>query len=166
VICKFCNEETPDRDVANYCGRWDCYVAAAKELGGKTIAPNGLRICCVKADGTMMEHEHADHPLYKFPVEVEVTDARLLKSFEDDEARMFELAKQEAYVRATPFTWTESHAFIMTDGCMAVTLYETCYTMWYLGDGHCLGGFNERNKWKLTDESLEKVRAFVLSGAK
>ena len=43
-------------------------------------------------------------------------------------------------------------------GSMALTLYECCYSMWGLRDGLCLGGFNERGKWKLTPEALTKIR--------
>lgn len=115
---------------------WACVVEAAKLRGGQVVTPNGLPIRCIQSDGTMLEHEHGDHPDYRFPVEVEYVGPP---------------PKDGSYSN-------ETHALIYQDGSMALTLYECCYSMWGLRDGLCLGGFNERGKWKLTPEALTKIR--------
>jgi hypothetical protein len=46
----------------------------SKKAGGRIIAPNGLPICCIRADGTLLENEHGDHPDYKFQVHAECVE--------------------------------------------------------------------------------------------
>lgn len=70
--CQNCNNQCEH----NYCD-WTCHVEYAKKLGGEIHTPNGLPISCVKADGTMLEHEHGDHKDYKFPVVVTYVGERV-----------------------------------------------------------------------------------------
>jgi len=50
---------------------WAERVAEARAEGGIVFQKNDLPIVCIRHDGAVLEHEHADHPDYKFPVEVE-----------------------------------------------------------------------------------------------
>lgn len=151
VQCENCGK------VNQYHCEWACSVALAQKAGGKTIAPNGLPITCIKADGTMMEHEHANHVHYMFPVEVEITDPVLNEQYKEG---------IEGYPKG--YIFKEDHAAIYTDGSVLVTLYECTYSLWSLHyGGECLGGFHERKKWRLTEESLKAVRErCTLNGTK
>lgn len=50
---------------------WNERIERALAEGGQVFRKNGLPIVCLRHDGALLEHEHADHPDYKFPVEVE-----------------------------------------------------------------------------------------------
>jgi hypothetical protein len=52
------------------CPTWAEMVAAARDDGATEYRPNGLPVACIRADGALLEHEHADHPDYLFPVTV------------------------------------------------------------------------------------------------
>jgi hypothetical protein len=144
-LCPHCQKELEPH--VNYCS-WECSIEIAKKENGKIICPNGLPIRCIKADGTCMEHEHADHPDYKFPVTVEYLGPPSRESMEIPEW-------DQSYM-------PETHALIYLDGSVAVTMHECCYSIWHMGGkGLCLGGFNERKKWQLTEESLAKMRDYV-----
>ncbi len=89
--------------------------------------------------------EHGDHPDYKFPVDVYFGGKRPEVIPED-----------EFYINE------EQHAFIYTDGNIAVTMNECCYYMWRLSDGSCL--FNPFQKeWILKEESLKKIKEYVMN---
>ena len=137
-MCNHCGKTTEPGH--NYCN-WDCMVEQAKKLGGKIIAPNNLPIKCIKADNTMLEHEVADHPDYKFPVDVE---------FVGEKPKDLE-------------TWdhsyeNESQGLIYADRSVALTLYECTYQLWWLRDGTSLGGREWYRKWRLTDESIRQIK--------
>ena len=55
---------------------WEERVAAAKAEGMPVFQKNGMPIVCQRHDGALLEHEHADHPHYKFPVEVEFVGSK------------------------------------------------------------------------------------------
>lgn len=133
--CFNCGKETNEYE--NYCN-WDCMIESAEKQGGKKITPNNLPIKCIMADGTMLECENGDHPDYKFPVIVEWVG----KTAECSEQYDFERANQ-------------LHAFIYTDGNIALTLYECCYYMWKISDGRRIGSLDK--EWELTKDSREKV---------
>lgn len=133
-ICLFCKTPT---EIANFCS-WGCHVNEAKRQGGKVIAPNGLPIKCVKADGTMLEHEHADHPDYRFPVVIEYVGERDPGAYEEEYC-------------------PEVHALIYNDPYVAITLYEHCYSIWSLINGEpFFKGYNQG--WRLTDEAITKIK--------
>ncbi len=131
-----------DKDVLvaqNFCD-WDCQLELARKKGGKVITPNNLPIKCIRMDGTMLEHEHADHPTYLFPVEV-----RYVGKLPEDLSEW-----DDSY-------GPEQHGLIYTDGRIAVTIYEYRYGLWSLTTGRSwMAGMND---WCLTDEALEKIRA-------
>lgn len=135
-------------DFYNYCG-WECHVAFAKKMGGTEHCPNGLPIRSMKADWSMWEHEHGDHPDYKFPVEIEFigpvdeTDREEYKRFCGVEAT-------DDNVRAYR---GETHALIYNDSSIAITMYECCYSMWYLRDGTLA---NEHLWYKKTEHILSQ----------
>lgn len=132
----------------NYCN-WDCLVECAKKENGTVITPNGLPIKCVKADGTALEHDHADHPDYKFPVEVEYVGHRPSKEEHERDWIDFDYCDQE-------------HALIYTDGTIALTLFEYCYAMFSLNSGRAIGGkLWDHDNWQLTNESLQAIKESV-----
>jgi hypothetical protein len=135
--CLHCGNPT---EVANYCD-WNCNVAHAKAAGGKVVCPNGLPIMSINAiDGSMYEHEHGDHPDYKFPITVEYTG-----EIPDD------LPDWD------PSFEVKDHALIYCDGYIAITIYECSHYMWKVSDG--TGSSTWRHEeWKISDTSLERIR--------
>lgn len=105
----------------------------------KVIAPNGLPITCWRANGDELEHPHADHPTYRFPVDVEWIG----KGWEPD------------------LEPVETHALIYTDDFIALTISECCYALWALSDGEGQGSLWKRGEWRLTDDARAKIRAEV-----
>lgn len=55
---------------------WNERIERALAEGAQVFRRNGLPIVCQRFDGALLEHEHADHPDYKFPVEVEFASER------------------------------------------------------------------------------------------
>ena len=131
--CANCSK--PIEDYVNYCD-WECMIKLAEKNGGQTIAPNDLPIKCIKADGTMLEDPHADHPSYMFPVGVEYIGP-VINLPEWD----------HSYEQQT-------HALIFKDEYVALTIYEYRYYLWYLNDGKS----KSEPEWKLTQESLNKIK--------
>lgn len=138
--CAGCGKSIPAE--VNYCN-FGCVIESAKRDGGEVIAPNGLPIACVRADGTMLEHEHADHVDYKFPVTAQYIGERVPLPEWDTSYE------------------NEVHALIYASTYIALTIYECCYSIWGLPNGVCLGGFTERKKWRLTAESIAKIADFA-----
>lgn len=143
----------------NYCS-WDCQVALATKEGGTSFCPNGLPISVIRHDGNMYEHEHGDHPDYKFPVHVSFIgvideddrhDMTLMAGrppVDDEEVRKFR---------------GESHALIYTDGSIALTIYECCYAIWGVREGKLLGGnLWKKGEWSLSEDSRVRVLAYAL----
>lgn len=128
-------------EATNYCN-WDCHIVDAKKVEGVEICPNGLPIKCIKADGTMMEHEHADHPTYKFPVTIEYRGI-IPENLEEHDRYDY---------------YPQVHALIYEDGYIAVTLYECIYYSWYLKDGSWHGGQFSDKDWYMTQESIMKIK--------
>ena len=136
--CVYCGKET---DGVNYCS-YQCHIDEAKQYGGKVIAPNNLPILCIKHDWTMLENENADHPTYKYPVEVEYIGV-----------------KEELPDWDNSYD-TQAHALIYNDENIAITLYESTYSMFRLNDGKtCFTDFFwDIGQWRLTRESLKKIK--------
>jgi hypothetical protein len=150
-----CGCEKPVDDYLNYC-TWECHVEAVVREGGRVHTPNGLPIRCIKADGTLLEHEHGDHPTYMYPVDVEYV-GELTDSHRDDARQMTgKLDLTDDQVRRIS---DETHALIYADDCIALTLHECCYATWSLRRGTILSGPSWLgDKWKLTDDSLKKIK--------
>lgn len=96
----------------NYCDDWSCSVRLAERDGGKKIAPNGLPITVITRDGTMLEHEHANDPNYKFPVTVECIDEAGNNLYVPGNARCARHLEQD------------SHAFLGVTHDMIHTMFE------------------------------------------
>ena len=130
--CLFCGKET--ENYQNYCS-FECMIEEAKANGGKIICPNNLPIKVIRADNTMLEHEAADHPDYKFPI------TAVPKNPDEEE-----------------FPFNEFHGVIYFDDRIVVTIYECCYWMWHRSNGRCLS----KNDWGyvLNEESLEKIKSW------
>ncbi len=154
--CAFCKKEI-DRYV-NYCS-WDCIVAEAKANGGTVNCPNGLPIRSVKADGSMWEHEHGDHPDYKFPVDVHYVGPIDEDDYKDAEMMM---GRPAANVEEVLKMKDETHALIYTDGNIAVTMYECCYAIFNLGTGmiSCGPMWLRKKEWTLSAQSLTQIREY------
>lgn len=128
----------------NYCD-WACHVAAVRAAGGRVICPNGLPITCVRHDGTLLEHEHADHPDYRFPVTVGFIGRR-----EDGLAGC-----DTSYAR-------QVHALVYADGDIALTMFESTYGLFSVCNGLSItGSMWKRGEWQLNPKSLIKVQRFV-----
>lgn len=130
----FCGKEL--KPSHNYCD-FQCMLDAAKAEGGVVYTPNGLPVKCIRADGNMYEHEHGDHPDYKFPVKVEY-----IGPIGEDEIHDYTMVtgKEPSDEEAIRKFHEQTHALLYTDGTIAVTLYECCYSMWLVKGGKCLGG--------------------------
>jgi len=126
--CVNCGKITPDG--SNYCD-WDCHIELAVKEGGVKHQPNGLPIRSIKYENSMWEHEHGDHRNYKFPVDVEL---------HDDAGESCD----------------EIHAFIYTDGQIAMTIYECQYFLWSLFKGRNLDKLRYPTHI-LSMESREKI---------
>lgn len=126
----------------NICS-YDCMIADAKAHNGNIICPNGLPVSCIRYDHTMLEHEHADHKDYKFPVTVEYRGPDPGLPDWDDSYK------------------PQSHALVYYDNqtSMAVTIYEYCYYSFELADGHCTktGSWIDDN-WFINESSLKKIK--------
>lgn len=121
--------------------------------------PNDLPIMAIRHDGLMLEHEHGDHPEYKFQVEVELMcavdddmryDAKLLSGMDD--------LTDEQVARVH----NETHAFIRIENNNAVTLFESNVYTFNVEDGQLVEGpgWDTRHK-RLKHESLMKIREFA-----
>lgn len=137
--CAHCGKPTPPH--SNYCG-WACMIAYARANGGVEYLPNGLPIGCIRSDGMMFECENGDHPMYLFPVDVDGQE------YPSDVAEGFS-------------EYPQLHALVYTDGNIALTLYEANYALWHVHDGIPLGGRYQRDHERLSDASLEKIRALA-----
>lgn len=135
--CLNCGKITPDS--SNFCD-WNCHIELAVKDGGVKHQPNGLPIACIKANNSMWEHEHGDHPDYKFPVELEWNE-----NWNEDQSLI------------------ETHAFIYTDGHIALTLYECQYIMWSLYSRKILYGDCDTGE-RLTEESRRKILEYFNNG--
>lgn len=130
----FCGKETQPGH--NYCD-FLCMIEAAKAEGGVVSTPNGLPIGSIHANGNMYEHEHGDHPDYKFPVKVNYNGP-----IGEDEIQDYTMitGKEPSDEEAIRSLFRQTHALIYTDGTVAVTLYEGSYAMWQVNSGKYLGG--------------------------
>ena len=130
----FCGKELQSGH--NYCD-FQCMIEAAKAEGGEVHTPNGLPIKSIHANANMYEHEHGDHPDYKFPVEIEYVGP-----IGEDEIHDYTMitGKEPPNEEAVRRLNGQTHALIYTDGTVAVTLYECCYAMWSVKSGKYLGG--------------------------
>lgn len=154
--CLFCEKQTPPSH--NYCS-WNCHVEHAKSEGLQVVAPNGLPIVIITSD-KVMEHEHADHADYKFPVDIEyvgVVDDDYMIDFEMLSGRM----GSEDEVRRSLM---ETHALVYANDNVAVTMFEHCYAFWYTKSNKLVyGTLWKPNNWRLSEDSLFKVRTYAAS---
>jgi hypothetical protein len=125
-VCEVCGKEIP-KDY-NHCPEWKCYIELNKRSGGKIFTPNNLPIRCVKADGTMLEHEHGDHIDYIFPVEVEYIGPKNDERYQLTDG----LGNVEMMMRVGDSVDHEEHALLYANYGVAVTIYETCPAAWEL----------------------------------
>jgi hypothetical protein len=105
----------------------------AAEYGIVVIAPNRLPIRCVRHDGALLEHEHADHDGYIRPIEAEYTGELPL------------------YLHYGKVSYKPKMlALLFAKGNVALTIYEWCYDIWRLDTGEHLGGSSWFAKgWRL-----------------
>jgi len=136
-ICEFCNKEI--EKYLNYCS-WNCHVFYAQSRGGNIHCPNNLPITCIMWDNRMLECEHGDHNDYKFPIEVEY------KGEIPEDLPEWDCSYEN-----------QIHALIYTDGSIALTLGEATYNLWFVNDGW---GKIEKD-WKLTDESIKRIKEYL-----
>lgn len=151
-LCPGCSEDVTGTH-RNYCN-FDCQILAAKNSGGKIVQPNGLPILCVKADGTMLEHGHGDHPDYKFPVKIEYVGFIDDHDFKEANNISGKVCSESDVLDYK----SEIHALIYYDSYIAITLYECWYAMWSIKTGQLFGGSHwDANEYMLSNESREKI---------
>lgn len=162
-LCVHCGNPAPFAH--NYCTD-KCFRDAWDEAGGPLITPNGLPVRCYRAsDNARMEHEHADHPDYKFPVTVDYIGE--VSSHDRETYTGFFSENEEVTDDKIRLMLGEYHALIYADDNIAITLYEHCYAMWHLADGHCAGGdlwATTRKAWCLNEISRQHILEFVKNG--
>lgn len=150
--CTHCGK--PTEDYINYCN-WDCIVNCAKAAGGTVHTPNGLPIRSVKFDNSMWEHEHGDHPDYKFPVVIEYVGA--IGPADQEDYRM--CSGEDGTEEQIRSFRGETHALIYSDGHVAVTLYECTYAMWSLADGMIRAGqMWKKGEYRLNVMSVTQIK--------
>ena len=138
--------EQPDEKI-DYAAAWEKRVADAIAEGCPVFQKNGLPIVCQRAiDGGLLEHEHADHPDYKYPVKVEFMGKRPDFTDVPPDLLSIEMGQYQPH----------DEALIYFDDSIAVTLYECCYTMWFR-DGKFLHGAAWNKDWALVEESRKKI---------
>lgn len=154
-ICDHCGKVCPKYH--NYCD-WTCIVESAKAAGGTIHCPNGLPIGSIKHDNSMWEHEHGDHPDYKFPVEIDYIGPVDPRDYEEYKICCAVDAPDEAAIRAYR---RETHALIYNDAAIALTMYECCYSLWSLKDGALLREhlWYKKGEQRLSEKSLQMIRA-------
>lgn len=141
--CLACGKVTPD--YSNYCD-WECHIAHAKAEGWIEHLPNGLPVRCI-GRGLLTECEHGDHPDYKFPVEIEYTGDK-----ED-------VTDRDEYGEVMWCDNIQTHALIHVGTDVALTMYECNYSLISMYNGHViLSDYHGRGRWKLTEESFERVK--------
>lgn len=135
---------------------WDERVAAARLAGARVVTPNNLPISVIAANReggpALLEHEHADHPEYKFPV---------LTTY------LERLTADGAATRV--FTVVNDHALVFSDGQMVMTLFEMRYFVGMLSLGpqlELLSNAIQRRpsdgepQYRLTPDSIDVIRLF------
>lgn len=149
--CQACNKDCPPQQ--NYCN-FSCLVDHAAKMGGVINSPNGLPVQCIDRNGNMWECEHADHPDYKFPVEIEYCGPP------ESTPRFVDGAGNPAgTAEANESLQRQTHALIYTDGHAAVTMHECTYAFWHVNDGRVAGGsLFKPGHWRLSAASIAKIR--------
>lgn len=123
---------------------WIEKVQELRDSGSTVIAPNNLPIRCIRHDGVLLEHEHADHPDYKFPVHVDAHDILLGPNGSEE-----------------PFEEVQVHALLWADEFVALLLYEAQYDLWSLKTGKKLKALTTEDLPRLQEKSLSKILTFV-----
>lgn len=121
-----------------------------RQTGTRQHLPNNLPVRCIRHDGLMLECEGGDHQDYLFPVDAESTHP----------------PEEVPGGHAIPFN-QPSHALIYTDGNVALTLYECCYSLWHIGrDGEWISGTLQDESYRLSRESVDKIKAWYAAQGK
>lgn len=156
--CGFCKKEI--QYYVNYCS-WDCMIAEAKANGGQVHSPNGLPIRSIDRNGDMWEHEHADHPDYKFPVDVHCIGPISDDDRHDADMMAGRKCTDEEILRMRD----ETHALIYTDGSIAMIMYECNYAIFSLSTGEFISGpfWMKRRHWCLSTQSLNQIKEYLES---
>jgi hypothetical protein len=123
VNCLFCSKEN---ESINFCD-WDCHVKYSESIGMEKLCPNNLPITCI--GDKMMEHEHADHPNYQYPI-------RIKNPGEEKD----ELIDKDGNVVGVYNNSNQAHALIFNDGNLAITIYECRYYIWNVCQNKYVGG--------------------------
>jgi hypothetical protein len=150
AVCIVCQQEFETRhEGAVFCG-WDCHVDQKRKEGAKVFAPNNLYITCIRGDGALMEHEHADHKDYKFPVQMEYEG----QSICTDKCTLVGGECLDHY--------PEAHALLYSDGYVAITLHEHLYYMWEVETREQLPygvAKDDKHPIKISKVACDKIKA-------
>lgn len=128
--CVYCGKDSGS-PYTNYCS-WKCSVTSAEEDGFVKHLPNDLPIACITADGYLLEHEHGDHPFYKFPIDI-VIDGK-----------------------------EETHALIYADDLVLLTKNDNTYFLFNIKKKTCFSfdkiGYSE---FSLTEKSESRIFEYL-----
>lgn len=134
-------------------------VAEAKANGGQVICPNGLPIRSIHRDGNMYEHEHGDHPDYKFPVDIHYVGPIDDDTRHDADMMAGRKCTDEEALRMRD----ETHALIYCDENIALTMYECNYVVFNIHTGLISSGpmWLRKKQWCLSAQSIKEIREYL-----
>lgn len=127
---------------------------------------NGLPLICHRADGWLLEHEHADHPNYQFPIWVHMKpnpDYYFWSTFDENGVET-KTPMTEEEKKLEQSIEHEYQAFIGVENGLIKTAYECCYGYWNYETGENVLGPDKhtdlwsRDKWKIQEEDLFKIK--------
>lgn len=125
IKCSFCGKESQS---INFCN-WDCHIKYGELIGLEKVCPNNLPITCIGSK--MMEHEHADHPNYQFPI--------MIKNPSEETE---EVLDADNNVVGTYDSSNQIHAVIFYNDSLLITLYECRYYFWSVAKNKYVGGLS------------------------
>lgn len=115
-----------------------------RQTGFRDHLPNGLPARCTRWDGLRIECEGGDHADYLFPVTAETS------------------LPHEVLAGGEHINFDQSgHALIYTDGEVALTIYEACYSLWSVArDGEWISGKLQDESYRLSRQSVDQILAW------
>lgn len=133
---------------------WQIYKLFAI-ITGKTYNRNNLKLTCSRCDGFFLEHEHADHPDYKFPIMLDELDRdEKYNYYPSDIPGQPETRMPEWLIRYEMHPYP---AFLGIENGKIKVIYECCYAYFDLYTGLSVSGFFEAGKYKIQDEYMLKI---------
>lgn len=124
-------------------------------ITGKAYNRNNLPLTTRRCDGFFLEHEHADHPDYKFPI--------VLDELDRDEKYNYYPSDIPGQPEERMPEWLiqyEMHpypAFLGFENGQIKVIYECCYGYFNMKTGISESGFFEAGKYKIQDKYMLQI---------